>query len=98
MASGVIAIAHDSGGPKSDIVITEGADRTGFLASKAQEYADAMQRILAPESMPGPPTPVPAMQKAARRRAELFSDQEFARSVKRLLPLICQPLPGSIEH
>jgi alpha-1,2-mannosyltransferase len=39
MAAGVIPVAHNSGGPKSDIIIPE---RTGFLASTAEEYADAL--------------------------------------------------------
>ena len=39
--------AADSGGPKSDIVVpTDGGEPTGLLAATAQEYAEAMSRLL----------------------------------------------------
>lgn len=43
MAAGVITIAHDSGGPKSDIVID---GQNGFLRSDDVGYAEAILRIL----------------------------------------------------
>eukprot|EP01134_Creolimax_fragrantissima_P001507 CFRG1507T1 len=48
LASGVIAIAHDSGGPKSDIVLTnfEGKGPCGFRASTVEEYAEQLKRVL----------------------------------------------------
>ena len=43
MAAGSIVLAHNSGGPKMDI-IDEG--QTGFLASDIDSYAARMQEIL----------------------------------------------------
>ncbi|KAI8620903.1 hypothetical protein BC830DRAFT_1058790 [Chytriomyces sp. MP71] len=43
MASGLIPVANNSGGPKMDIINTKDeASRTGYLATTAQEYADAI--------------------------------------------------------
>jgi len=47
MAGGVIVIANDSGGPKMDIVVPVEGEATGFLARNAEDYADAMARVLA---------------------------------------------------
>jgi alpha-1,2-mannosyltransferase len=50
MAAGLIVIAHNSGGPKTDIVVplqnALGTTTTGFLASSADEYADFIHRVL----------------------------------------------------
>ena len=49
-AAGVIPIANDSGGPRADIVVQEplpngGQQRVGFLASTADEYAEAIAAV-----------------------------------------------------
>ncbi len=49
-AAGVIPIANDSGGPRADIVVEEplpngGQQRVGFLASTADEYAEAIAAV-----------------------------------------------------
>ncbi|KAK2423353.1 GDP-Man:Man(3)GlcNAc(2)-PP-Dol alpha-1,2-mannosyltransferase [Trifolium repens] len=41
MAAGAIPIAHNSAGPKMDIVLDEDGQQTGFLACTVEEYADA---------------------------------------------------------
>lgn len=38
-------LAHDSGGPKLDIVVDYNGSKTGYLADSAQSYADAMDAI-----------------------------------------------------
>ncbi|GBG25246.1 GDP-Man:Man3GlcNAc2-PP-Dol alpha-1,2-mannosyltransferase [Hondaea fermentalgiana] len=43
MAAGVILVAHDSGGPKADIVRH---GETGYLASSVDEYVDAFMSVL----------------------------------------------------
>eukprot|EP00592_Proboscia_alata_P011812 CAMPEP_0194383926 /NCGR_PEP_ID=MMETSP0174-20130528/70708_1 /TAXON_ID=216777 /ORGANISM="Proboscia alata, Strain PI-D3" /LENGTH=56 /DNA_ID=CAMNT_0039170621 /DNA_START=8 /DNA_END=175 /DNA_ORIENTATION=+ len=43
MSAGLVTIAHDSGGPKSDIVTT---DKTGYLAATEGEYEKVMWRAL----------------------------------------------------
>lgn len=47
MASGAIVLAHDSGGPRMDIVIEWDGKPTGFLASDEKSYASAMETIFA---------------------------------------------------
>jgi len=69
MASGVIPVAHKSGGPKEDIV-DEGVG--GFLAQDAEEYATCMSKIF--EMREGDRL---RMQEAARERAKAFSDESF---------------------
>mmetsp|Transcript_30798 Transcript_30798/g.35410 ORF Transcript_30798/g.35410 Transcript_30798/m.35410 type:complete len:533 (-) Transcript_30798:52-1650(-) len=43
MAAGLITVAHNSGGPKSDIIKE---NETGYLASTKEEYANALYKIL----------------------------------------------------
>ena len=45
MAAGAIVLAHDSGGPRMDIVKDYEGVQTGFLASDVESYAEAMTRI-----------------------------------------------------
>ncbi|GBG72963.1 hypothetical protein CBR_g12682 [Chara braunii] len=78
MAAGAITIAHNSGGPRMDIVTPdEKGQRTGFLATVAEEYAEAIEKVL---SMPEEERLEIAM--AARQRAQLFSDTEFSKGFK----------------
>ncbi|KAI4305363.1 hypothetical protein L6164_028734 [Bauhinia variegata] len=72
MAAGAIPIAHNSAGPKMDIVLDEDGQQTGFLACTIQEYADAILRILRM-----PEIERLKMAAAARRRAARFSEQRF---------------------
>ncbi|KAL0359156.1 UNVERIFIED_CONTAM: GDP-Man:Man(3)GlcNAc(2)-PP-Dol alpha-1,2-mannosyltransferase [Sesamum angustifolium] len=77
MASGAIPIAHNSAGPKMDIVLPEEGKQTGFLAQNVQEYADAILRIIKmPESERL------EMAAAARKRASKFSEQRFYQDFK----------------
>jgi len=39
MAAGLAVVAHDSGGPRMDIVTTYKGAQTGYLASTSDEYA-----------------------------------------------------------
>ncbi|KAL2526615.1 GDP-Man:Man(3)GlcNAc(2)-PP-Dol alpha-1 [Abeliophyllum distichum] len=77
MASGAIPIAHNSAGPKMDIILPEGGKQTGFLAQSMQEYADAILKII---RMPEPERL--EMAAAARRRAVRFSEQRFSEDFK----------------
>lgn len=45
MAAGVLTIAHDSGGPRCDIVRPFHGAATGFLAGDEAAYADALEVI-----------------------------------------------------
>ncbi|KAL2912383.1 asparagine-linked glycosylation protein [Polyrhizophydium stewartii] len=46
MAAGAIPVAHNSGGPKLDIVRPYRGAQTGFLATTAREYADQLHTAL----------------------------------------------------
>ncbi|GFQ69789.1 GDP-Man:Man(3)GlcNAc(2)-PP-Dol alpha-1,2-mannosyltransferase [Trichonephila clavata] len=45
MSAGLIMIAHNSGGPKMDIVIDYNGKKTGFLASDLNSFADTMELV-----------------------------------------------------
>ena len=45
MAAGTITLAHDSGGPKLDIVTPFNGKQTGYLATDVQSYSVAMETI-----------------------------------------------------
>ncbi|CAA0836618.1 GDP-Man\\x3aMan(3)GlcNAc(2)-PP-Dol alpha-1-2-mannosyltransferase [Striga hermonthica] len=77
MASGAIPIAHNSAGPKMDIVLPEDGKQTGFLAENVQQYADAIVTV----------TRMPEFERvemaaAARKRASNFSEQRFYQDFK----------------
>lgn len=72
MSAGAIPIAHNSAGPKMDIVLEENGERTGFLAQTVQEYADAMLKVVRMEE-----SERLKMAAAARSRAQRFSEQRF---------------------
>ncbi|GFS33554.1 UDP-Glycosyltransferase superfamily protein [Actinidia rufa] len=77
MAAGAIPIAHNSAGPKMDIVLEEDGQQTGFLAQNVEEYADAILKIFKM-----PETERVKMAAAARRRAGRFSEQRFYEDFK----------------
>lgn len=71
-AAGVVALAHNSGGPKMDIVIGHGNESTGFLARTAEEYAASIEEIF---SMSQEQRLV--VTKSARKACERFSETQF---------------------
>ncbi|TYH89956.1 hypothetical protein ES332_A13G017500v1 [Gossypium tomentosum] len=85
MAAGGIPIAHNSAGPKMDIVLDEDGQQTGFLAQNVEEYADAVLKIAKmPESERL------KIATAARRRASRFSEKRFYDDLKAAIrPIIC---------
>ncbi|XP_075707886.1 GDP-Man:Man(3)GlcNAc(2)-PP-Dol alpha-1,2-mannosyltransferase [Rhinoderma darwinii] len=72
MAAGTIILAHNSGGPKLDIVIPYEGHDTGFLADTEEGYASAMDRILTLSE-----DNRLQIRQNARRSVSRFSDQEF---------------------
>ncbi|KAK6173177.1 hypothetical protein SNE40_016681 [Patella caerulea] len=75
MAAATIVLAHDSGGPKLDIV-TKYADKiTGFLADNEQSFADRMKEIfkLSDEDKN-------EIIRNARISVKRFSDEEFEKN------------------
>uniref|UniRef100_UPI00398E96ED GDP-Man:Man(3)GlcNAc(2)-PP-Dol alpha-1,2-mannosyltransferase n=1 Tax=Pristiophorus japonicus TaxID=55135 RepID=UPI00398E96ED len=75
MAAGTIILAHNSGGPKLDIVIPHDGGETGFLADSEESYADAVNTILSLS-----PEKRLEIKKNARQSVSRFSDQEFETS------------------
>ena len=71
-AAGLIAVVHDSGGPKLDIVTEVDGQPTGFHATTADEFADAFDQAL---SLPDPL----AWRERARQSAKRFTEEEFER-------------------
>ncbi|KAJ8476265.1 hypothetical protein OPV22_019992 [Ensete ventricosum] len=90
MAAGVIPIAHNSAGPKMDIVLNEGGHRTGFLVASKEEYAEAILKVL---EMPEPERL--AIAAAARKRAQRFSEQKFFDDFKAAVQPVLAPRASS---
>lgn len=86
MAAGAVPIAHNSAGPKMDIVLEEDGQKTGFLAQSVDEYAEAILEVLTM-----PETKRLEMAAAARKRAGRFSEQKFYEDFKAAVrPILCQ--------
>jgi alpha-1,2-mannosyltransferase len=75
MAAGLLTIAHNSGGPKTDIVHP---GVSGFLAITVDEFAAAIHQAL---TLKNPQD----MRQKAQESATRFSDQVFDTSLKKLL-------------
>jgi alpha-1,2-mannosyltransferase len=80
MAAGLIVIAHNSGGPKSDIIIPFEGKQTGYLATTPEEYAAAVYKVMT----------LPMGEQAERRRSAQassarFSDDLFAESFRKVV-------------
>ncbi len=80
MASGVIPVAHDSGGPKSDIVKCETGHRTGFLESTPQGYAKAIAKIFAMDNIDRV-----AIRQLGIDSVNRFSEENFAEAFTRAM-------------
>ncbi|CAJ1945238.1 unnamed protein product [Cylindrotheca closterium] len=75
MAAGLLTIAHNSGGPKTDIV-EHGV--TGFLATTAEEYAQVIHQALQQKNPE-------EMRQKAQQAATRFSDLQFDISLEKVL-------------
>lgn len=82
MANGLITVAHDSGGPKSDIVSIptsskDAMNRTGYLANTEDEYVQAFHSIfsLTDDEMI-------KIRESAKISCERFSDEAFVTEIK----------------
>lgn len=72
MAAGTIVLAHNSGGPKLDIVIPHEGEVTGFLAESEEGYAKTMAHILSMSEEKRL-----QIRNNARASVRRFSDQAF---------------------
>ncbi|KAG0221978.1 asparagine-linked glycosylation protein [Actinomortierella wolfii] len=74
MSAGLIPVAHNSAGPKMDIVTPYKDQQTGYLATTADEFADAIEQVLTTSE-----DKLHDMQLAARDAVEeRFSEKAFA--------------------
>jgi alpha-1,2-mannosyltransferase len=89
MAAGLIVIAHNSGGPKTDIVVPLRAENTanmttttttGFLASTVDEYAECIHNILSLNAVEETTIRNNAMESAKR-----FTDEVFVESFEKAI-------------
>ena len=78
MAAGLLTIAHNSGGPKSDII---NPGKTGFLATTADEYANIMQYCL--RTMDN--DQILDIRNRGRESAFRFSDDVFATTFEKAI-------------
>lgn len=82
MAAGVVVVAHNSGGPKADIVRH---GETGFLAESESEYARCLATALTlSKERRG------EIQRAARSSVERFSDAAFGKQFNQSMREILQ--------
>lgn len=72
MAAGTIILAHNSGGPKLDIVVEHDGQQTGYLASDVDSYAEAIRTIFSMSSQERV-----KMRLAARDSVQRFSEEMF---------------------
>lgn len=73
MAAGLVVLAHDSGGPKLDIVVEHEGKPTGFLATTAEQYANMLNHIVTL-----PLNELSTLRDNARQSVQKFSEEEFA--------------------
>eukprot|EP01027_Heterolobosea_sp_BB2_P008481 GEZU01012584.1.p2 GENE.GEZU01012584.1~~GEZU01012584.1.p2 ORF type:complete len:101 (-),score=27.46 GEZU01012584.1:161-463(-) len=83
MAAGVITLAHNSAGPKMDIVVPFEGKQTGYLAETEEEYANFMHSILLDYDSRNPR--LMEIQKYARKQAQRFSEETFYADTKQCL-------------
>jgi alpha-1,2-mannosyltransferase len=80
MAAGLLVIAHNSGGPKTDIITPLCGHSTGYLAATADEYADAMNEAFSLDK-----AKAKEMRRYARESASRFSDEVFKATFKNVI-------------
>ncbi|CAG5103305.1 2-mannosyltransferase (Homo sapiens) [Cotesia congregata] len=84
MAAGLIMVAHNSGGPRADIIETQLSSQTGFLATDAEEYAAIIANIIEMDQ-----DTKDIIRNAARASVDRFSGQQFENEFIRIIkPLV----------
>jgi len=81
LAAGLITVAHDSGGPKMDIIID---NVTGFLASDSNSFSEILYNIVKMDS-----NQLNDIRLKARESVDRFSEEEFENSfLKSINPIL----------
>jgi alpha-1,2-mannosyltransferase len=84
MAAGTCMIAHNSAGPRMDIVVPYKGERTGFLAETDDQYADCMYTIYTMSVKKRM-----QMREAAREHVKKFSQEKFDESFLDAFNTLC---------
>ncbi|KAF8932524.1 mannosyltransferase [Dissophora ornata] len=80
MAAGLIPVAHNSAGPKMDIVRPYNNQPTGYLATTPQEFAEAIEKVLSASDS------IVDMQLRARDSVqERFSEKVFGEQLQKCM-------------
>ena len=88
MAAGLVVIAHNSGGPKSDIVVpylndlsvntsSSTTTTTGFLATSVEEYAERIHDIMSLDKKE-----ISVIRQNAMESSKRFTDEVFAQAFR----------------
>ena len=85
MAAGVIPLAHDSGGPKLDIVCQWKGSETGFHASDEDGYSNAMNTIFSMNRGELESMRQVAKESVHERFSQAIFESEFVENIKLLL-------------
>lgn len=80
MAAGLIMVAHNSGGPRADIIETQANSTTGFLADTEQKYAKLLAFIINMSQHERD-----SIRLAARSSVNRFSSQVFEKEFLRTI-------------
>eukprot|EP00127_Corallochytrium_limacisporum_P000820 Clim_evm106s25 gene=Clim_evmTU106s25 len=79
MAAGALVIAHDSGGPKEDIVTTTPEpERTGYRAKTVEEYMECLQKIMAMDPLDQSKMRIRAQESVRQRFSDATFELEFS--------------------
>lgn len=82
MASGLITVAHNSGGPKMDTIL---GDEEGFLCSTKEEYALAIEKIFSMPEASRKELRQSARDSAVKRFDGSIFEEKFSASLHSLL-------------
>ncbi len=72
MAAGLIMLAHNSAGPKMDIVVPYNGEKSGLLAETEEEYCECLYSIFKMDSKQKT-----KIREAAREQVKKFSQEQF---------------------
>jgi alpha-1,2-mannosyltransferase len=87
MNAGLLTIAHNSGGPKSDTIVPYQGQVTGFLATTADEYAKAILEALHMSNDRAESIREASIKSAARYTDDVSSSAcRYSNSLERLAP------------
>lgn len=84
MAAGTIIVAHNSAGPKMDIVVPYKGQKTGLLAEKEEDYCEALYTIYNMDVKERK-----LIREAAREHVKKFSQDRFNENFMEAFDSLC---------